>query len=80
MPQRLATGRANLNLLKMARPGLSLSLRTAIHTARKEHRRVTKEGIQVQAFDKTSSVRLSVIPLTDAEFGAIVTFAKRRRR
>jgi two-component system CheB/CheR fusion protein len=59
----LAAGRANLNLLKMALPGLGLSLRTAIHTARKERRRVTKEGVQVQAFDTTSSIRLSVIPL-----------------
>lgn len=59
----LATGRANLNLLKMARVGLGLSLRTAIHTARKENRRVTKEGVQVRAFDKTFEVRLSVIPL-----------------
>lgn len=58
----LAMGRADLHLLKMARPGLGLSLRTAIHTARKENRRVTKEGVQVRAFDKTSFVRLSVIP------------------
>jgi len=60
----LATGRANLNLLKMARAGLALSLRTAIQTARKENRRVTKEGVLVRAFSKTSAVRLSVIPLT----------------
>jgi len=59
----LAAGRANLNLLKMARTGLGLSLRAAIHTARKENRRVTKEGVQVRAFDKTSEIRLSVIPL-----------------
>ncbi|HET8846086.1 MAG TPA: CheR family methyltransferase, partial [Ktedonobacteraceae bacterium] len=59
----LATGRANLNLLKMARPGLRLSLRAAIQTARKENRRVSKEGVQMQAFDQTSEVRLSVIPL-----------------
>jgi two-component system CheB/CheR fusion protein len=60
----LAAGPADLNLLKMARAGLSLSLRTAIHTARQENRRVTKEGVQVQqAFGTTSSVRLSVIPL-----------------
>jgi two-component system CheB/CheR fusion protein len=60
----LAAGRANLNLLKMARPGLSLNLRAAIHTASKENRRVTKEGVQVHAFDAMSTVRLSVIPLT----------------
>lgn len=59
----LATGRANLNLLKMARVGLRLSLRAAIHTARKGNRRVTKEGVQVRVFDRTSEVRLSVIPL-----------------
>ncbi|HET8841693.1 MAG TPA: ATP-binding protein [Ktedonobacteraceae bacterium] len=68
----LATGRANLNLLKMARPGLRLSLRAAIQTARKENRRVSKEGVQVRAFDQTSEVRLSVIPLksppTDQHF------------
>lgn len=59
----LSTGRANLNLFKMARSGLRLSLRAAIHTARKENRRVIKEKIQVHAFDKMSEVHLSVIPL-----------------
>ncbi len=59
----LATGRANLNLLKMARVGLRLSLRTAIRMACKENRRVTKEGVQMRAFDQVTEVRLSVIPL-----------------
>jgi two-component system CheB/CheR fusion protein len=59
----LATGRANLNLLKMARAELSLSLRTAIHTARKENRRVTKESVPFHTSDKMSEIRLSVIPL-----------------
>ncbi|HEY7419320.1 MAG TPA: chemotaxis protein CheB [Ktedonobacteraceae bacterium] len=59
----LAGGHATLNLLKMARPGLSLGLRTALRSARKEHRTVIREGVHVSAFGTTRSVRLTVIPL-----------------
>jgi two-component system CheB/CheR fusion protein len=59
----LAAGRANLNLFKMARPGLSLGLRAALHSARKGRRTVIREGLHVLAFGTTRLVRLTAIPL-----------------
>jgi two-component system CheB/CheR fusion protein len=59
----LAPGKASFNLLKMARPGLLPSLRTALHTARKENRAVTKESLQVSEAGMIREVRLSVIPV-----------------
>ena len=67
----LAPGRATFNLLKMARESLRMGLRSAILTARKERRSVTKE---VPAFGKTSTVRLSVIPLKGAGLFFLVLF------
>jgi two-component system, chemotaxis family, CheB/CheR fusion protein len=59
----LAAGRANLNLFKMVRPGLSLGLRAALHSARKGRRTVIREGLHVLAFGTTRLVRLTAIPL-----------------
>lgn len=70
----LAPGRATFNVLKMARESLRVGLRSAILTARKERRSVTKEGLHVPAFGKTSAVRLSVIPLKSAEPSFLVLF------
>src|ERR1700732_377626 len=46
-----APGKASLNLLKMAREGLLLELRTAIHKARKQGVHVRKRGLQVRHND-----------------------------
>jgi two-component system, chemotaxis family, CheB/CheR fusion protein len=59
----LAAGHATFNLLRMARPGLSLGLRVALRVARKERRTVIREGLHVSAFGITRLVRLTVIPL-----------------
>ena len=59
----LASGKTSMNLLKMAREGLALGLRTAIHTARKENHPVMKEGLQVTTFGTTRDIRVTVIPL-----------------
>ena len=59
----LAAGHATFNLLSMARPGLSLGLRAALHAARKERRTVIREGLRVSAFGTTRLVRLTAIPL-----------------
>ena len=59
----LAAGHATFNLLRMARPGLSLGLRVALRLARKERRTVIREGLHVSAFGITRLVRLTVIPL-----------------
>jgi two-component system, chemotaxis family, CheB/CheR fusion protein len=43
-----APGRASFNILKMAREGLMLPLRTAINKAKKEKQRVRKENVQLE--------------------------------
>jgi two-component system CheB/CheR fusion protein len=58
----LAPGKDSLNLLKMARKGLSWPLRSAISTARKENHAVTKEGLQVDEAGMTRQVRVTVEP------------------
>ena len=65
----LAPGKAGLNLLNMVREGLGLALRTAVHTAAKEHHLVTKEGLQVSVPDATRQVRITVIPLKTSSGG-----------
>ncbi|WP_201379838.1 chemotaxis protein CheB [Ktedonobacter sp. SOSP1-85] len=59
----LAPGKTSLNLLKMARDGLRLGLRMAIHAARKDNRPVTKDGLQVVTFGTAREIRVTVIPL-----------------
>jgi two-component system CheB/CheR fusion protein len=56
-------GAASLNLLRMARPGLALDLRTAIYEARKEQRRVRREGIRIRANGGSATVDIEVHPL-----------------
>lgn len=58
----LPTGRASLNLLKMARSGLLYELRALIERARKNSIPVSKEGIALEEGDETTSVRLEIIP------------------
>jgi two-component system CheB/CheR fusion protein len=58
----LPTGRASLNLLKMARPGLLYELRTLLEKARKNSVPVTKEGIVLEDGSDNTAVKLEVIP------------------
>jgi two-component system, chemotaxis family, CheB/CheR fusion protein len=58
----LPAGRASLNLLKMARPGLLFELRGLIETARKNTIPVSKEGVVLEDADGAAPVRLEVIP------------------
>ena len=58
----LPTGKATLNLLKMARPGLLYELRTLIEKARKNSIPVVKENVVVEDGDNRMSVRLEAIP------------------
>ncbi len=52
---KLGTGRASLNILKMAREGILLGLRTAIAKARKENTTVHKQHIQFKNENGESS-------------------------
>ena len=58
----LPTGKASLNLLKMARPGLLYELRTLIDKARKNSIPVTKDEISVEDGANRFDVKLEVIP------------------
>lgn len=58
----LPTGRASLNLLKMARPGLLYELRTLIEKARKNSIAIAKEGVALNDGNRRQSVKLEVIP------------------
>lgn len=58
----LPTGKASLNLLKMARPGLLYDLRTLIEKARKNSIPVTKEGIVLEDGDQAAVLRVEIIP------------------
>jgi two-component system, chemotaxis family, CheB/CheR fusion protein len=58
----LPTGRASLNILKMARAGLLYELRGLIEKARKNAIPVVKDGISIEDGNETAVVRLEVIP------------------
>jgi two-component system, chemotaxis family, CheB/CheR fusion protein len=58
----LPTGRASLNLLKMARAGLLYELRAMIDKARKSSVPIAKDGLVIEDGNETTSVRLEVIP------------------
>ena len=59
----LPTGKANFDLLKMARTGLLVPLRSAINTAKKENATVRKANVRLEENGRTRAVNLEVIPL-----------------
>src|SRR5262249_54943692 len=58
-----APGKASFNVLKMAREGLMLPLRSAINKARKDNRRVRKEQVHVNQNGSAIVASIEVIPL-----------------
>lgn len=58
-----AHGRASFNILKMAREGLVLPLRSALNKVKKENQPVRKEDIRVSYNGNTRIANLEVIPL-----------------
>jgi two-component system CheB/CheR fusion protein len=67
-----APGRASLNLLKMAKSGLSFELRNAIHKARKTKEPYKKSGILVKSPNSNIVISLEVVPLMN--FGEDLNF------
>jgi two-component system CheB/CheR fusion protein len=59
-------GAASLNLLKMAREGLALELRSAIRQVRQSTRRVRKERVRVSGKEGERRIHLEVNPLRAA--------------
>jgi two-component system CheB/CheR fusion protein len=66
----LAPGRANLNLLSMAREELAVSLSTAITTAKKKGAPVRKQNVAFEHNGKPSAANLSVIPIEESGSGS----------
>ncbi|MDB5251848.1 MAG: hypothetical protein JWP27_1017, partial [Flaviaesturariibacter sp.] len=58
-----APGRASLNLMKMARAGLSFELRNVVHKAKKTGQPAKKSGIQVSGGEKEQYITVEAIPV-----------------
>jgi two-component system CheB/CheR fusion protein len=57
------TGKASFDLLKMARPGLMMPLRSAINKAKKENATTRKEHVRIEENGQAREVNIEVIPL-----------------
>ena len=64
------TGVASFNILKMAREGLLVELRSGILKAKKSHKPVRVENLQVRQDGHFRDVNLEIVPLHDAGTGA----------
>ncbi len=62
------TGKANFNILKMARKGLRYKLNTALHQALKQKKTIVNKGLGIQDNNKLRTVDLVVRPIVDPEF------------
>ncbi|HEX6882429.1 MAG TPA: chemotaxis protein CheB [Planctomycetota bacterium] len=58
-------GKASLNLLKMAREGLTIPLRSALQRARKSRSAAREEGVRIKSGGKSLDVDLEVLPIPD---------------
>jgi two-component system CheB/CheR fusion protein len=58
-----APGKASLNVLKMAREGLLVSLRAALQRARKEDAPIREEDVRVRSNGNYHDIALTVIPV-----------------
>ncbi|HTI09212.1 MAG TPA: chemotaxis protein CheB [Puia sp.] len=56
-------GKPSLNVLKMAREGLSFELRNALHKAKATNKPLVKENISIQFMGQHQMVTIEVIPL-----------------
>jgi two-component system CheB/CheR fusion protein len=58
----LAPGKASLNLLKMARPGLLFELQSAVEEAKSSGIEVRRNGLHIEANGNSHSIDLRVLP------------------
>lgn len=56
-------GKASLNLLKMARPGIGFELRNTVHKAIKTGEAVKKQGLEFSQDGKTNHIDIEVLPI-----------------
>jgi len=59
------SGQATLNVLKMAREGLSIDLRAALHHAKKSGGPIRKSGVRLRTDLGVTEVALEIIPVVD---------------
>ncbi len=57
------TGKASFDVLKMAREGLMLPLRSAINKAKRENKTARQENVRVKRHGETRATHIEVIPL-----------------
>ena len=73
----MPTGGPNLNVLEIAKEGLSLKLRSAMHQAAGENKTVVMDNIPIEQYDGISFARVTVVPVAqhdDAEPQLAVIF------
>ena len=58
-------GKPDLNLMKMAKPGLAFELRSIIHHAKKNGESIVKEHIPVVVGEEQRSIAIEAIPLSN---------------
>jgi two-component system CheB/CheR fusion protein len=66
-----APGEASLQLLKMAREGLGMDLRAAVHAAIQGNSPVRREGVQVRYNGSVRRINLEVLPLRSMAAAAL---------
>jgi two-component system CheB/CheR fusion protein len=75
------TGKAQFDLLKMAREGLMLPLRTVINQAKKDRQTARQENVPFTVDGKTRTVNLEIVPLKNLkESRFLVLFGDPERR
>src|SRR5262249_21186376 len=62
-----APGKATLNVLKMARDGLLVPLRTVLQRAMKENTTVRQEGVRVKSNGGFKEIALTAVPVHGAQ-------------
>lgn len=72
------SGTPSHNLLKLAKVGLAVKLRSIIELARKEKRRITKEEVLLKLDDHLTSVDIEAMPLEDAGGDYVLVLFKER--
>ncbi|WP_245877744.1 CheR family methyltransferase [Spirosoma fluviale] len=65
------SGRASLNLSKMARPALAFEIRNAVRKAQKSGQSERKAGIEITVAGKKYLVSIDVVPLNDTAEGRL---------
>lgn len=58
-----APGKASLNLMKMARPGLGFELRNIVHKAKKTGQAARKSGLEISLDGKSHRVSIEAVPV-----------------